>query len=141
MAFLNKEVTIDLTDDRGSEPVKKHLHYEGGIISFVEYLNRHKEAINTPPIYFATKQGDNFVEIALQYNDSYQETVYTYANNIATPEGGTHLVGFRAAMTRAINDYAKKYKFIKDGDVKLQGEDTREGLAAIISLKLPDPQF
>ena len=141
MAFLNKEVTIDLTDDRGSEPVKKHLHYEGGIISFVEYLNRHKEAINTPPIYFATKQGDNFVEIALQYNDSYQETVYTYANNIATPEGGTHLVGFRAAMTRAINDYAKKYKFIKDGDVKLQGEDTREGLAAIISVKLPDPQF
>ena len=134
MAFLNKEVTIDLTDDRGSEPVKKHLHYEGGIISFVEYLNRHKEAINTPPIYFATKQGDNFVEIALQYNDSYQETVYTYANNIATPEGGTHLVGFRAAMTRAINDY-------KDGDVKLQGEDTREGLAAIISVKLPDPQF
>ena len=141
MAFLNKEVTIDLTDDRGAEPVKKHLHYEGGIISFVEYLNRHKEAINTPPIYFATRQGDNFVEIALQYNDSYQETVYTYANNIATPEGGTHLVGFRAAMTRAINDYAKKYKFIKDGDVKLQGEDTREGLAAIISVKLPDPQF
>ena len=141
MAFLNKEVTIDLTDDRGAEPIKKHLHYEGGIISFVEYLNRHKEAINNPPIYFATKQGDNFVEIALQYNDSYQETVYTYANNIATPEGGTHLVGFRAAMTRAINDYAKKYKFIKDGDVKLQGEDTREGLAAIISVKLPDPQF
>ena len=141
MAFLNKEVTIDLCDNRGAEPNKKHLHYEGGIISFVEYLNRHKEPINTPPIYFATKQGDSFVEIALQYNDSYQETVYTYANNIATPEGGTHLVGFRTAMTRAINDYAKKYKFLKDGDVKLQGEDTREGLAAIISVKLPDPQF
>ena len=141
MAFLNKEVTIDLCDNRGAEPIKKHLHYDGGIISFVEYLNRHKEPINNPPIYFATKQGDSFVEIALQYNDSYQETVYTYANNIATPEGGTHLVGFRAAMTRAINDYAKKYKFIKDGDVKLQGEDTREGLAAIISVKLPDPQF
>ena len=141
MAFLNKEVTIDLTDDRGDTPVSKHLHYDGGIISFVEYLNRHKEAINVPPIYFATKQGESFVEIALQYNDSYQETVYTYANNIATPEGGTHLVGFRSAMTRVINEYARKYKYLKDGDAKLQGEDTREGLAAIISVKLTDPQF
>ncbi len=141
MAFLNKEVTIDLTDDRGSEPNHKHLHYDGGIISFVEYLNRHKEAINPAPIYFATKSGECFVEIAMQYNDSYQETVYCYANNIATPEGGTHLTGFRAALTRVVNDYAKKYKFLKDSDAKLQGDDTREGLAAIISVKLPDPQF
>src|SRR5574344_323584 len=141
MAFLNKEVTIDLTDDRGDTPVSKHLHYDGGIISFVEYLNRHKEAINVPPIYFATRSGDCFVEIAMQYNDSYQETAYSYANNIATPEGGTHLVGFRSAMTRVINEYARKYKYLKDGDAKLQGEDTREGLAAIISVKLTDPQF
>ncbi len=141
MAFLNKEVAINLKDDRGEEPVEKHLHYEGGIISFVEYLNRNKEAINPDPIYFATRSGDCFVEIAMQYNDTYQENVYSYANNIATPEGGTHLTGFRAALTRIINDYGKKYKFLKDGDIKLQGEDTREGLVAIISVKLPDPQF
>ena len=141
MAFLNKEVTIDLIDDRGEEPVNKHLHYDGGIISFVEYLNRHKQPINEKPIYFATRSGDCFVEIALQYNDSYQETVYCYANNIATPEGGTHLTGFRTSMTKVVNDYARKYKFLKDNDPKLQGEDTREGLAAIISVKLPDPQF
>jgi DNA gyrase subunit B len=141
MAFLNKEVTIDLIDDRGEEPVNKHLHYDGGIVSFVEYLNRHKQPINEKPIYFATKSGECFVEIALQYNDSYQETVYCYANNIATPEGGTHLTGFRTSMTKVINDYARKYKFLKDNDPKLQGEDTREGLAAIISVKLPDPQF
>ncbi len=141
MAFLNREVTIDLTDDRGAEPIHKHLHYDGGIVSFVEYLNKHKEAINPAPIYFATRSGECFVEIAMQYNDSYQETVYCYANNIATPEGGTHLTGFRAALTRVVNDYAKKYKFLKDNDPKLQGDDTREGLAAIISVKLPDPQF
>ncbi|MCR5383702.1 MAG: DNA topoisomerase (ATP-hydrolyzing) subunit B [Saccharofermentans sp.] len=141
MAFLNKEVTIDLIDDRGEEPINKHLHYDGGIVSFVEYLNRHKLPINEKPIYFATRSGDCFVEIALQYNDSYQETVYCYANNIATPEGGTHLTGFRTSMTKVINDYARKYKFLKENDPKLQGEDTREGLAAIISVKLPDPQF
>lgn len=141
MAFLNKEVTINLTDNRKEEPISKHLHYDGGIISFVEYLNKHKTSITEAPIYFATKANDCFVEIAMQYNDSYQETVYCYANNIATPEGGTHLTGFRAALTRVINEYARKYKFLKDNDQKLQGEDTREGLAAIISVKLPDPQF
>ena len=141
MAFLNREVTIDLHDNRSDEPNDVHLHYDGGIITFVEYLNRHKEKINPTPIYMATKVDDCFVEIAMQYNDSYQETVYSYANNIATTEGGTHLTGFRAALTRVINDYAKEYKFIKDGDQKLQSEDTREGLAAIISVKLPEPQF
>lgn len=141
MAFLNKEVTIDLCDDRGAEPNKVHLHYDGGIISFVEYLNRHKTALHNPPIYMATRSGDCFVEIALQYNDSYQENVYSYANNIATVEGGTHLTGFRAAMTRVVNNYARKYKFLKDNDAKLQPEDTREGLSAIISVKLPEPQF
>ncbi|MCQ2483015.1 MAG: DNA topoisomerase (ATP-hydrolyzing) subunit B [Clostridia bacterium] len=141
MAFLNKEVTINLCDNRGDEPNTKYLHYDGGIISFVEYLNKHKEALTGTPIYFATREGDCFVEIAMQYNDSYQETVYSYANNIATVEGGTHLTGFRAALNRVINDYAKKYKFLKDGDEKFQGEDSREGLAAIISVKLPEPQF
>ncbi len=141
MAFLNREVTIDLCDDRDPVPNKVHLHYEGGIISFVEYLNRHKTALHNPPIYMATKAGDCFVEIALQYNDSYQENVYTYANNIATVEGGTHLTGFRAAMTRVVNNYARKYKYLKDNDAKLQPEDTREGLSAIISVKLPEPQF
>ena len=141
MAFLNREVTIDLHDNRGEEPKDVHLHYDGGIITFVEYLNRHKEKINPQPIYMATKVDDCFVEIAMQYNDSYQETVYTYANNIATTEGGTHMTGFRAALTRVINDYARKYKYLKDNDQKLQSEDTREGLAAIISVKLPEPQF
>ncbi len=141
MAFLNREVTIELCDDRGETPNNVHLHYEGGIISFVEYLNRHKEALHNPPIYMATRSGDCFVEIALQYNDSYQENVYSYANNIATVEGGTHLTGFRAAMTRVVNNYARKYKFLKDNDAKLQPEDTREGLSAIISVKLPEPQF
>ncbi|MCQ2534952.1 MAG: DNA topoisomerase (ATP-hydrolyzing) subunit B [Clostridia bacterium] len=141
MAFLNKVVTINLCDNRGDEPVTKYLHYDGGIISFVEYLNKHKEVLTGSPIYFATREGDCFVEIALQYNDSYQETVYSYANNIATVEGGTHLTGFRTALNRIINEYAKKYKFLKDGDEKFQGEDSREGLAAIISVKLPEPQF
>ena len=141
MAFLNREVTIELCDDRGETPNNVHLHYDGGIISFIEYLNRHKEALHNPPIYMATRSGDCFVEIALQYNDSYQENVYSYANNIATVEGGTHLTGFRAAMTRVVNNYARKYKFLKDNDAKLQPEDTREGLSAIISVKLPEPQF
>ncbi len=141
MAFLNREVTIELVDDRGAEPVAKHLHYDGGIISFVEYLNKHKEPIHTPPIYMATRSGDCYVEIAMQYNDSYQETVYSYANNIATVEGGTHLTGFRTALTRVVNNYAVKYKYLKDSDKKLQGEDAREGLAAIISVKLPEPEF
>ena len=141
MAFLNKEVTIDLRDDRGDEPVDKHLHYDGGIISFVEYLNKHKEPIHPAPIYMATRSGDCYVEIAMQYNDSYQENVYSYANNIATVEGGTHLTGFRTALTRVINNYAVKYKYLKDSDKKLQGEDAREGLAAIISVKLPEPEF
>lgn len=141
MAFLNKEVTIDLHDNRTDVSNDKHLHYDGGIISFVEYLNRRKEAINPAPIYFATADKDCFVEIAMQYNDSYQETVYSYANNIATGEGGTHLTGFKAALTKVVNEYARKYKYLKDNDSKLQSDDTREGLAAIISVKLPDPQF
>ncbi len=141
MAFLNKEITIILTDDREDEPVVKTLHYDGGIISFVEYLNRHRETMHKPPIYIAQRAGDCFVEVAIQYNDSFAENVYSYANNIATVEGGTHLTGFKSALTKVINDYARKYKYLKDGDKNLQGEDAREGLGAIISVKLPEPQF
>ncbi len=141
MAFLNREITIILRDERDEEPVTKTLHYDGGIISFVEYLNRHREALHKPPIYIAQKSGDCFVEVAIQYNDSFAENVYSYANNIATVEGGTHLTGFRSALTKVINDYARKYKYIKDTDKNLQGEDAREGIGAIISVKLPEPQF
>ncbi|MBN1776213.1 MAG: DNA topoisomerase IV subunit B, partial [Clostridiales bacterium] len=108
MAFLNKEITIILTDDRDDEPVVKTLHYDGGIISFVEYLNRHRETMHKPPIYIAQRAGDCFVEVAIQYNDSFAENVYSYANNIATVEGGTHLTGFKSALTKVINDYARK---------------------------------
>ena len=119
----------------------KVLHYDGGIISFVEYLNRHREALHKPPIYIAQRSGECFVEVAIQYNDSFAENVYSYANNIATVEGGSHLTGFKSALTKVINDYARKYKYIKDSDRNLQGEDTREGIGAIISVKLPEPQF
>ena len=141
MAFLNREITIILRDEREEEPVVKNLHYDGGIISFVEYLNRHREALHKPPIYIAQRSGDSFIEVSIQYNDSFAENVYSYANNIATVEGGTHLTGFKSALTKVINDYARKYKYIKDGDKNLQGEDAREGLGAIISVKLPEPQF
>jgi DNA gyrase subunit B len=141
MAFLNKEITIRLVDARNEPRIEKNLHYDGGIISFVEYLNKHKEVIHKQPIYIASRNGDCFIEVAIQYNDSYAENVYSYANNIATIEGGTHMTGFKAALTKVINDYARKYGFIKPNDKNLQGEDVREGLGAIISVKLPEPQF
>ena len=141
MAFLNREITIILRDDREENPSDKVLHYDGGIISFVEYLNRHREALHKPPIYIAQRSGECFVEVAIQYNDSFAENVYSYANNIATVEGGSHLTGFKSALTKVINDYARKYKYIKEGDKNLQGEDAREGMGAIISVKLPEPQF
>lgn len=142
MAFLNKEVRIDLVDDRDDE-VPQHvlLHYEGGIIAFVEYMNRKKQVLHEPPVYIASRQGDSFVEMALQYNTSYVESVYSYANNIATIEGGTHLTGFKSALTKVVNDYARKNSFLKDSDANFTGEDVREGLCAIISVKLPEPQF
>ncbi len=141
MAFLNSEITIILRDERKTVPVEKILHYDGGIISFVEYLNKHREALHKPPIYIATKSGDTFVEVAIQYNDSYAENVYSYANNIATIEGGTHLTAFKSALTKVVNDYARKYGMLKASDKNLQGEDVREGIGAIISVKLPEPQF
>ena len=141
MAFLNKEITINLCDNRVDPAVSKLLHYDGGIISFVEYLNKHREVLHKVPIYISSKVNDSYVEVAIQYNDSYAENVYSYANNIATIEGGTHLTGFRSALTKVVNDYARKYALLKQNDKNLQGEDVREGIGAIISVKLPEPQF
>ena len=141
MAFLNSEVAITLVDKRTVPHEVKKLHYEGGIISFVEYLNRNKNVLHKTPIYFFGDQDDVFVEVAIQYNDTYVENVYTYANNIATIEGGSHLTGFRSAVTKTVNDYARKYNFLKEKDRNLQGEDIREGMCAIVSVKIADPQF
>jgi len=141
MAFLNKGIKITLTDERGEERVSKVLQYEGGIISFVEYINKSKEVLHSPPIYIEGKKGTSTVEIAIQYNDSYVENIFSYANNIATPEGGTHLTGFKSAITKVFNDYARKYNILKENDKNLQGEDVREGMSAIISVKLLEPQF
>lgn len=142
MAFLNKEVTINLTDDRPDDlPVTKILHYDGGIISFVEYLNKNKSPLFRPPIYIARQVGHAFVEVAIQYNDTFKENVYSYANNIATFEGGTHLTGFKTALTRVINDYGRAAGLLKEKDSNFTGEDVREGICAIISVKLPEPQF
>ncbi|NLZ56348.1 MAG: DNA topoisomerase (ATP-hydrolyzing) subunit B [Clostridiaceae bacterium] len=142
MAFLNKEIIITLIDERDPENiVRKKLHYDGGIISFVEYLNRSRQALFSPPIFIAKRSDDEYVEVAIQYNTSYAESIYSYANNIATVEGGTHMTGFRSALTKVINDYARKYKYLKDNDKNFAGEDVREGITAIISVKLPVPQF
>jgi len=141
LAFLNKGLTIRLIDKRKEEPVVKELHYEGGIISFVEHLNRNKEVIHQPPIYFESMKDGSHVEIAMQYNDSYIENIYSFANNIATTEGGTHLTGFKTAITKVFNDYSRKYNYLKENDKNLLGEDIREGLTAVISVKLHEPQF
>lgn len=141
MAFLNREITINLNDHRPETFMEKKLHYDGGIISFVEYLNKNREVLHKQPVYIAARNGDVFVEVAMQYNDSYAENIYSYANNIATIEGGTHMTGFKAALTKVINDYGRKYNYLKSNDRNLQGEDVREGCYAIISVKLPEPQF
>lgn len=142
MAFLNKGVRIILLDERPEEPVHKDLYYEGGIVSFVQYLNRNsKELLNEVPIYYEGRREDAMVEVAMQYCDSYYENIHSYANNIATTEGGTHLTGFKAALTKVFNDYLRKYNLLKESDKNLSGEDVREGLTAIISVKLTEPQF
>jgi len=143
LAFLNKGVRIHLQDEReeDSKDTNKVFQYEGGIISFVKHLNKNKEALHPEPIYLNAKKDDIDVEIALQYNDSYTESIFSFANNINTLEGGTHTTGFKNAITKVINDYARKYKFLKENDSNLLGEDAREGLSAVISVKLTDPQF
>lgn len=140
-AFLTKGLKIILQDDREGQEQKKEFHYEGGIKEFVTYLNKSKEALYEQIMYFEGTKNGVYVEVALQHNDSYNESVYTFVNNINTPEGGTHLVGFRNALTKTFNDYARNNKLLKDSEANLSGEDIREGLTAIISIKVEDPQF
>jgi DNA gyrase subunit B len=139
LAFLNKGLEINLTDLRTE--VSNRFYYEGGIVSFVEYLNRNRENLYQPPIFIEISKENTNVEIALQYNDGYLENIYSFANNINTHEGGTHESGFKSALTRVINDYARKTNFLKESDANLSGDDVREGLVAIISVKIVDPQF
>lgn len=141
MAFLTRNLKIILRDDRQEEPVVKEFHYEGGIKEFVTYLNRSKNGIYKDIIYCEGRKDDVYVEVAMQHNDSYTESSYSFVNNITTPEGGTHLAGFKNALTKTFNDYARKNKLLKDNESNLSGEDIREGLTAIISIKIGDPQF
>ena len=141
-AFLNKGIKITLEDKRESNKKKEVFHYEGGIKEFVKHMNQNKEALHKDIIYFEVKKADICeAEVAMQYTDRYNEMILSYANNINTVEGGTHLVGFKSALTRVFNDYARKNKFLKDSDQALSGEDVREGLTAIVSVKLAEPEF
>lgn len=139
LAFLNKGIEISLLDERTDQSAT--YIYEGGIVSFVEYLNRNREALHEKPIYVEATRENISVEIALQYNDSYTDNIYSFANNINTHEGGTHESGFKSALTRILNEYARKSGAIKENDANLSGDDVREGLTAIISVKIPEPQF
>ena len=147
LAFLNKGVAITVTDERTDPVQSKKYCYEGGIISFVEHLNKSKDVLHEDVMYFEGGKDDQArqqvasVEVAMQYNTDYNESVFTFANNINTAEGGTHLQGFRSALARSINDYARKYKLLKDNEANLSGDDVREGLTAIVSVKLVEPQF
>ena len=141
MAFLTKGLRISLTDLRDEEPKERMFHYEGGIKEFVQYLNRSKTPLYEQIIYCEGTKDNVEVEVAMQHNDSYTDNTYGFVNNITTPEGGTHVVGFRNAITKTFNDYARKNKLLKDSEPNLSGEDIREGLTAIISVKIEDPQF
>ena len=140
MAFLTKGLRITLTDEREETPKKADFCYEGGLVSFVEFLNKNKEKLNPKPIYIE-KNGDTPVEIAIQYTTSYSENIYSFVNNINTIEGGTHLEGFRRSLTKVFNDYARSHNILKEKDSNLQGEDIREGITAVISVKVKEPQF
>ena len=141
MAFLNKGIKITITDKRGEKPKSQTYHYEGGIKSFVEFLNQDKAKLLEDTIYMENIDGMYTVEVAMQYNDSYVPNIHSFANNINTHEGGSHETGFRSALTKVINDYARKNNLLKNSDTNLTGEDIREGLVAVISVKLPEPQF
>ncbi|MBQ4531576.1 MAG: DNA topoisomerase (ATP-hydrolyzing) subunit B [Lachnospiraceae bacterium] len=141
IAFLTKNLKIILRDDREEEQKVREFHYEGGIKEFVEYVNKSKEAIYPEVIYCEGTKDDVYVEVALQHNDSYNESCYSFVNNITTPEGGTHLAGFRNALTKTFNDYARNNKLLKENEQNLSGEDIREGLTAIVSIKIGEPQF
>lgn len=139
LAFLNKGVKIILSDERSGKT--ETFHYEGGIIEFVRYVDENKDKINEEPIYIEGIKENNIVEVAIQYCDTYNENIYTFVNNINTEEGGTHLSGFKQALTRTINDYARKIGTLKENDDNLSGDDVREGITAVISIKVPEPQF
>ena len=141
MAFLNKGIKITLKDEREGMKKSEEFHYEGGLREFVKHLNANKEPLHKDVIYFEVSESDREVEVAMQYTDRYNEMLLSYANNINTTEGGFHMVGFKTALTRIINDYARKNKILKDKDPALTGEDVREGLTAIVSVKLTEPQF
>ncbi len=144
LAFLNKGLRISISDERedeNGEVKEESFYYEGGIKSFVEYLNRNKEVLHKDVMYIDEMKDDYIVEVGLQFNDSYSENLFSYANNIDTLEGGTHLDGFKRALTRVVNDYGKRFGHIKESDKNLSGDDIREGLTAVISVKLTDPQF
>ena len=140
IAFLTKGLRITIEDQRGEEIKKGDFHFEGGLISFVEFLNKNKEKINSKPIYIE-KDGEIPVEIAIQYTTSYSENIYSFANNISTVEGGTHLEGFKRSLTKVFNDYARNHNILKEKDANLQGEDIREGITAVVSVKLKEAQF
>jgi DNA gyrase subunit B len=139
LAFLNRGLKISLLDERTEK--NQEFHYSGGIVSFVEHLNKNKTPVHPKPVYISGEKGDVIVEIALQYNDGYSETIYTYANNINTREGGTHLIGFKSALTRTVNSYANSSGLLKDNKETLSGDDIREGLTTVINVKLMNPQF
>jgi len=141
MAFLTNGLKITLSDKRAVKEKEREFYYEGGIKEFVEYINRHKDALYDKVIYCEGEKDGVLVEVALQHNSSYSESVYTFVNNIGTTEGGTHLTGFRTAINKVFNDYARNNKMLKDNEDNLSGEDLREGLAAIVSIKVGDPQF
>ncbi len=141
MAFLTKNLRIVLRDERAEEAVEREFHYAGGIKEFVTYLNRSKSALYDNVIYFEGMRENVYVEVAMQHNDSYNESVFSFVNNINTPEGGTHLTGFRNAITKTFNDYARNAKLLKDSEQNLLGDDIREGLTAIVSVKIEEPQF
>ena len=138
-AYLNKGLWILLLDDRAER--ERSFYFEGGLVSFVRHLNKNKETLHARPIYVERREGSSSIEVALQYNDSYTENVFSFANNINTVDGGTHLTGFRAALTRSLNDYARRAGILKDADANLSGDDVREGLTAVVSVKMVDPQF
>ncbi len=139
LAFLNSGITIEFEDERTEK--KHNFSYTGGIVSFVKWLNQNRTTLHKPPIYMEDKRGKYQIEIAIQYNDSYTEKIFCFANNINTIDGGTHLVGFKAALTRTLNNYAQKNNLFKKQKVSLSGDDVREGITAVLSVKLPDPQF
>lgn len=141
MAFLNKGIRIDIADERVEPEEARSYHFEGGIVEFVKYINKNRSPLFPDPVYVEGLKNDVAVEVALQYNDSYQENTFAFANNVRTPEGGTHLIGFYTALTRAINDYGRRYKILKEADANFKGEDVRESLAAVVSVKLKEPQF